>query len=132
MHSRRALLCLGVLALQVAGCSMGPKVADWAPAAQAQGANISLDLRGGQKVYGELLAVDSTQFLVREPGRIVRVSFDAVGSGESFRTQIVAGVPGRELRRQLRLMSRYPQGVSPELEHELLLAYGQDAVLTAP
>ncbi len=132
MHPRRARAGVSVLAALVAACSMGPKVANWAPATQAQGAEIRLELGGARKVAGELLAVDSTQFLVRETGRIVRVSFAAVRSGEAHQTQIEAGVPGRELRRRLRLMSRYPQGVAPELEQQLLQAYGQEAVLTAP
>ena len=34
-----------------------------------------------------------------------------------------------EARERLRLISRYPQGMSPELEARLLEAYGQSRVL---
>jgi hypothetical protein len=117
------MLLLGALA-----CSIGGTVAGWKPASQAAGADIDLDLGAGRNVRGELLAIDSTGFLVLEPGRLVRVGFEVVQGGTAYKTSFDKPPISADTRDRLRLMSRYPQGLPPGVEQALLGAYGWDRV----
>lgn len=113
---------LGLLLLLNA-CSLGGSVAGWRPSGQAAGTQIELDLGNLRRVNGELLTLDSAGFLVLEAGRIVRVDFAAVKSGSGYRTSFDSPL-SQGTRERLRLMSRYPQGVSADLERALLESYG--------
>lgn len=113
-----ALLLLGLL-----GCALGGSVERWKPSGQAAGSEIELFLLDGTSVRGELLAIDSTAFLVLEPARLVRVDLAVARSGAAFKTGFDLPL-SKDTRERLRLMSRYPQGVSVALEQALLQAYG--------
>ena len=122
MASVRASLG-GLALLALFGCSIGGSVAGWRPSAQAAGTEIELDLGGMHKVKGELIALDSAGFLVLEPTRLVRVDPQELRGGSGYKTSFDAPLSA-ETRDRLRLMSRYPQGVSPDVERALLEAYG--------
>lgn len=127
MHAR-GLWPMVVSAL--AACSVGTRVDTFAPARNPDGATLRLEIRAGAPLtMGELLAVEDTALLIRGdagitlvPLRVIRRgSATAPGSRASFgRGRLTA--PTRE---RLRLLSRYPQGVTPELLRQLLDAYGQ-------
>jgi hypothetical protein len=120
----------GLLLLALFGCSIGGSVAGWKPSTQAAGTEIELDLGGADKVKGELIALDSAGFLVLEPTRLVRVDPQGLRGGSGYKTSFDSPISA-EVRDRLRLMSRYPQGVSPELERALLEAYGWSRVEVA-
>jgi hypothetical protein len=122
---RRGLAGLALTALL--GCSIGGSVAGWKPATQAAGTAIELDLGGNHRVKGELIALDSAGFLVLEPTRLVRVDPAELRGGSGYKTNFDAPLSA-QTRDRLRLMSRYPQGVSPEVEEALLQAYGWSRV----
>lgn len=122
MASVRASLG-GLALLALFGCSIGGSVAGWRPSAQAAGTEIELDLGGMHKVKGELIALDSAGFLVLEPTRLVRVDPQELRGGSGYKTSFDSPLSA-ETRDRLRLMSRYPQGVSPDVERALLEAYG--------
>jgi hypothetical protein len=112
-------------------------VKKFAPAHEPAGVAIRLRLhfgKGTQLVAGELLAVQDSGLLLRDSTRIVFVPNDSVrygetttrGTGLSF-----ARKPVGSTREQLRLLSRFPGGVSADLLSSLLAAYGRDSVETA-
>ena len=123
---------LPVLALLlVAACPIGTTGRGYAPAKGPAGATVTLELTGHRRIVGELLAVEDTALLVLEDRQLVRVPLPLIVSGNapkvSFNGQTATGGLG-EPGERLRLISRYPQGVSAELEERLLQAYGQSGV----
>jgi len=128
---------LGVLVVGAAwACSVGPRVENIAPAHDPAGATIQLHLRKGrprQVVQGELLSVQDSGLLVHDPVRMVFVANGAVKSGTLLVQGVGASFGGKAVgatRERLRLLSRYPGGVSAELLRNLLAAYGSDSVET--
>lgn len=117
----------GVFLVALTACSLGGAVSGWRPSTQAAGTEIELDLGNLRKVKGELITLDSAGFLVLESGRLVRVDSLAVKGGSGYKTGFDSPL-SNGARERLRLMSRYPQGVSPEVERGLLEAYGFDRV----
>lgn len=122
-------LVLGALS----ACSIGGAVSGWKPSTQAAGTEIELDLGELHSVKGELITLDSAGFLVLESGRLVLVDPVVVKGGSAYKTNFGSQL-SHDDRERLRLMSRYPQGVSPEVERGLLEAYGfsQVEVVTTP
>jgi hypothetical protein len=128
---------VGVLAISVvAACSVGPRLAKVKPAHEPAGATLELRIhfgRGTQFVVGELLAVQDSGLLVRDSTRIVFVPNRAVLHGETVSSGggvAFARKPSGAMRERLRLLSRYPGGVSADLLSKLLAAYGRDSVDT--
>jgi len=115
-------------------CSVGPRPEKFPPAREPAGATIQLRLLGKRVVTGELLAVQDSGFLVRDLGRILRVPNRAVRSGSLVTGggTAFAGRPVGGTRERLRLLSRYPSGVTDDLLAQLLAAYGRDSVETVP
>lgn len=90
-----------------------------------------LTLSEGRTLRGELLAVEDSTLLLAVEGSLHRVPLRAVVRGAAPRLGFTDRLePGT--RERLRLISRYPQGVSPDLERRLLQAYGREAVTPAP
>lgn len=124
---------LGVLIVVVlVACSVGPRPEQFPAAREPAGATIQLRLRGKRVVTGELLAVQDSGLLVRDltrilhvPNAVVRSGSLVTGGGAAF-----AGKPVGGTRERLRLLSRYPSGVTDELLARLLAAYGRDSVET--
>ena len=119
----------GILLL-LGACYVGPSVKRYAPAHGPAGAAVKLELRGDRTVGGELLAVEDGTLLLLEARQLVRVDVAAIRSLRG--PNISTGALDDAARERLRLVSRYPQGVSPELEASLLLAYGAGPVGRIP
>ena len=125
-----ALAC----ALLLAGCTLGPTIQEFEPAHRAAGAVATVRLARAT-IAGELLAVsDSGVFLLARDG-ITEIPFRAIRGG------IVRGMPNDfgmgdapdpNTRRTMRNLSRFPQGLSPELMEKLLAAYRQQATIVLP
>jgi small nuclear ribonucleoprotein (snRNP)-like protein len=124
MRRTRSIPASVLLLLVAGGCAIGTRASSWRPANQAAGTEIELDLRSNRVIKGELLAVDSSSFVVLEPTRIVRVGFEAVRNGGAYKTGFGGPAIDAKTRDRLRLMSRYPQGLSPAIIQDLLQAYG--------
>jgi hypothetical protein len=112
--------------LLLAACMVGTTGRGYAPAKGPAGATVSLDLAGKREVSGELLAVEEATLLVLQEGQLIRVAVTLIESGKAPKVSF-KGLTGAT-RERLRLISRYPQGVSPELEARLLQAYGLPSV----
>ena len=117
--------------LIVAACTVGTHARNYQPARGPAGAMVNLELLDKSRTRGELLAVEDSTLLLLRDSQLVRVPLSQVRSGRapkvSFNSRMRTGT-----REQLRLISRYPQGVSTELEGRLLTAYGQREVRSLP
>jgi hypothetical protein len=144
-----------VLALAIIGCQLGPQIEDFEPARRPEGISANIELRrsitGGGHLEGELLEVRADGLLLntrraeaggRVTRRLVFVPYTAIETAtfdelslhvleehDSGTEGIAASAksPGPD-REKLRLLSRFPQGLSPALLEKLLAAEGQAGV----
>jgi hypothetical protein len=113
-----------------AACSVGTRVARFQPALRPEGVIATLHLASGP-VEAEVLAIDDTALIVRRlqdslPVAVVRFKAIRDGTFHQVSAVISAGRPPRAVdRERIRLVSRFPQGLTPELLQSLLAAYGQ-------
>ena len=124
---------LGVFALGLlAACAVGTTGGSYEPAKGPAGARVTLEVTDHREVVGELLAVEDTSLLVLQERQLVRVPLPLIASGNAPKVSFTGPTlmaRRDESRERLRLISRYPQGMNPELEARLLEAYGQSRVL---
>ena len=127
---RPALFLIVLLAL--AGCRFGPSLKNFEPAHSPGGAEaiLMLDLRN---LRGELLALRDDGLVVLAKDELVFVPFEAIQHGRLAQKGAFirnGSAPDERARERLRLLSRYPQGLSADVEARLLAAYGQDELTT--
>jgi hypothetical protein len=131
---------LGVV-VTLPSCVVGPSADGLAPAQTGRGVDIvvtPLETPEGP-TYGhiraELLAVRDDALLL-QMGLITLVPYASIVRAEVEgleRLSFGDGQPPTDAKRQeLRLLSRYPQGVSDDLLRRLLDAYDQDELHTIP
>ncbi|HYU27916.1 MAG TPA: hypothetical protein VEK83_02705 [Gemmatimonadales bacterium] len=122
----RSILVSAALVL-AAGCYHGPGLGNFEPAHSPEGIAADLHLRK-TRVRGELLAVqDSALIVLADPGGIVMVPVDSIRLGSFGDLGPLLGESGdvARSRERLRLLSRFPAGLTAELRTRLLAAYGQ-------
>lgn len=125
---RRALTALAMTML--AACSIGPRVSSFAPAVHPEGVEVELRSRTAT-FHAELLAVSDTGLLLLRDRALVFASYGAIQDAtfQELSQEIWKGEPPDSTeRRRLRLVSRFPQGVSAERLQALLTAYHQDSL----
>lgn len=122
----RRLHLASLLGLACVGCVVGGRVRSFEPANAPGGGTVTVRTKASAYT-GELLALeDSTVLLVqrgtlmRVPARLIRAVDAPYGGG--------LGQPDSTRRGRLRLIARYPKGVTTDLEQRLLEAYHQAAV----
>ena len=113
------------LALTLGACNTGPGVDTYTPARSPQGVEIRIRMRGGE-TSGELLEVRDSGVVVSQRS-IVLVPFELI---EEFRltqerSAYPGGPPSAEVRERLRLLSRFPSGLSADHLARILEARGQ-------
>jgi hypothetical protein len=121
-----------VIASVALACSIGPRRGNFLPAAAPAGVEASISLDRGMSFRGELLAVENNALVVLDEGKIVRVRFSSIRRARFARSGITIrdfDVP-KATQEQLRMLSRYPQGVDSPLLSSLLKAYGQTEIVT--
>jgi hypothetical protein len=122
---------VALLALSGMACARvhGPALAEYGPAHQPSGIGVRIDLRSGPDISGELLAVETDALVVRSEERLLRVPVELIRSAEaqpmSGRTEIT-----RTFLDRAKLHSRFPGGITPDIERALLEAYGQAEITT--
>ncbi len=119
--------------LGFSACMVGPGTRTFAPANWPDGIEADLRLKGS-RIRGELLEVQDSALLVLRDDRVVLVPLAAIRLG-SFRQGGVLVENGRARRAallDLKLVSRFPAGLTPELKARLLAAYGQTEPDRAP
>lgn len=130
-----------VLIFACTGCSVGPQIHEFDPAHEPAGIRAEVTTRsavpGEKKLSGEILAItDAGVLLLRESDetpRIVQVPYEVLSTVDPAQRTAVRvstlAVEERPVRvGRLRLLARYPQGITPELLQALLRAYGQPAL----
>lgn len=127
----RPLIALATAAMAW-GCPVGTTPPRFQPAIAPAGVIVSLAVPSA-RFQGELLAIDDTALIVRKiqgSDPVTFVRFAAI-RGSAFRQVGVAldgGHPPRaEDRERIRRVSRFPQGLTPELLRRVLDAYAQTA-----
>ncbi len=125
--TRAAAIAIVLLA---AGCRLGTTVPKFVPALAPEGVRATLVLGTG-RVIGELLAVTDSALVIRRytaTPPIALVPYKAIHSSSFHQVgaALEGGHPPRaDARETLRLVSRFPQGLSPELFQQLLAGYAQ-------
>ena len=123
------LLTLFILACLGNGCSLGMTARKYRPAQAPKGVILRIDTAQG-KLLGELIEVLDSAIVVLTDQKLRLLPYTAILSSQvdqtSSRYSIANGAaPKPEVQAQLRLLSRFPQGLTPELTRQLLAAYGQ-------
>ena len=156
MRTVHSLLLL--LMLLVASCSVGLKIENFKPAQGPQGVHVELKLEGnvigGNTISGELLAVRADRILLNvidnpdSPNATTRVVLIPVAMMKTVDPEQMGRMRFRSQRRdaslgsldrrreemnedhlnRLRLVARFPQGLSDEMLAVLLADLGQDQV----
>ena len=124
----KAIIVLSALAL---ACYIGPRTADIEVAHQPGGASITITARSGTVLDGELLAESDSGLVLLWAGQLGYIPYAQTSSlkAQTIDLSIAAGQPSPPDRERLRLMSRFPQGLTPDLETRLLTALHQKAVV---
>ena len=126
--------CSVILVAALAACSVGTSAKQFEPAGKPGGAEVALDFgRRRLPLQGELLAVEDSALVVLHSDSVARVPLSVIRSGQlvprGSRATFIRGRLSENMRERFRLLSRYPDGLSPELLQRLLAAYGQTDVL---
>lgn len=125
------------------GCTIGPAADSLEPAQSGRGITVQVSVRSDispslWRHHAEVLAVQDDGLLLRShhdhEQSIVRIAYSAIREArfdELSRLNFGDGAPPAR-REELRLLSRYPQGVDDDLLRRLLNAYDQDTLRTIP
>lgn len=119
-------------ALLTAACYHGPDLRNYQPANSPKGIEAELRLEES-RVRGELLEVQDTALVVfTDYGKVVLVRIDDISVGVfAQRGQLLSGAYDARALGELRLLSRFPAGMTPAIRARLLAAYGQTQVEVA-
>lgn len=128
----RILPTLGSVLLLLTSCQIGTHARNYQPARGPAGAALELELNDKSKLTGELLAVEEGALLVLRGRELVRVDLPQIREGHAPKVSFRGTKLDSATRERLRLISRYPQGVSSDLETRLLQAFGQSSMMRIP
>jgi hypothetical protein len=115
----------------MAGCYFGQTAAKFEPALGPRGVSTTITTQVWKNVTGELIEVGDEGLLVDTAYGVALVQYAVIRDGAFAQTGIhIEGghVPAASTREKLRLLSRFPQGLSPALLKALLEAHRQTEV----
>ena len=133
---RIASIPAAAMALTLAACTLGSRPATFGPAQSPRGIEARITPWAlhytAATIAGELLSVtDSGLVLLSADRRLLHAHWPALQSAR-FRQLGVrldnGNAPDHQARERLRLVSRYPQGLSAELASRLLASLGRERV----
>lgn len=127
-----------LLVLGWTGCHVGPSVRTFGPAQSPEGIRTTLHLQRSGAVEGELLAVRDDGLVLRTASAVVLAPYAAINEARfAQRKGLTRGQVGSRERRpppsvreELRLLSRFPQGLDGDVLQRLLALHGQSYVQT--
>ena len=141
---RRTIVVLGALLASITGCHFGPQIESLETARRPEGVEVTVHLTGGESTgsppRGELLDVRRESILInvwREPDAGYASPRLLTLIDNRFIDYVDAGLFGRldpegrsaeADRARLRRVSRFPQGLAPDLLEDLLKAQGQESL----
>ena len=115
--------------LATLACHLGGRVDRFAPAKQPAGVALTFWLRGGATGQGELLAVQDTALVVLAQDTVTLVPYRVLTAGRFSQVgELTETPPPGDFAEKLRQVSRFPQGLTPEMLTRLLAAYGQSTL----
>lgn len=115
------------------GCHFGQRIEDFDVAHQPGGATAEVRQASGTIISGELLAVSDSNIIMLWSGAVTGVPYARTRSMsfEILHIRLEHGErPSPDQLERLRLVSRFPQGVTPELRPRLLATYHQNAIMS--
>jgi hypothetical protein len=140
------LLVSSLVAGTIAGCSYGQKISDFPSATGPEGATVRVAVPGGGYL-GQLIETRADAILILSSARLqyksgetlqeleTRVRLVPYNRIESVQFQRGSKIDGPKWspadaasRERFRLLSRFPQGLTPDLLQQLLKMYGQTEV----
>jgi hypothetical protein len=129
------LLTLVTLVWLTNGCSFGMTSRKYRPAQFPQGVIMRLDTTQG-KLSGELIEVRDAGIVVLVDQKLRLLPYTVIQSSEAAQTSSRYSISNRAVPKpdalaHLRLLSRFPQGLTPELMGQLLSAHGQTELAAA-
>lgn len=115
--------------LLASACSLGPRARTY-PLAQTPAGVTATVAHGNSTFSAEVLAVSDSGLLLVWNDRVVLARYSA---GTTIKLSdpdytIRGQAPTGQVRERIRLVTRYPAGVSPALLANLLAAYHQDSL----
>ena len=137
----RTILAVTSIACLLSACTIGMSTSEFKPSRSPHGVRTTVSTAGGD-FEGELIEVRDASVVILEDGaagggpgvraqRLRMAPFSSIRLAtfeQRPRLQLRDGQPpSAETRERLRLVSRFPYGMSPAVERDLLKAYGQDA-----
>jgi hypothetical protein len=126
---------IAALALLITGCAIGPRVENFKPALQPAGIDAAMRLDTRASLRAELLDVQETGLVVLNGRKVTLIPYTSILSTTFPQTSIrieARTAPSTRTREQLRLLSRFPQGLTPALLNLLLAAYQQEKLIVWP
>lgn len=121
---------VAVLTVMVVACSLGTRARGYEPAQHPAGIHVTVVTIMPQPLQGELLAVDDTSVTVVSGSRLWVAPYTTIrriNVRQGGQIAVRLRGPGEREREDLRLRSRYPQGMDAGLRTRVLAAYGQAA-----
>jgi hypothetical protein len=120
------------LALGVAACSVGKKAEKLGLAHSPTGAIASLDVTQQSEITGELLAAEDSALLLLRGQTMLSIPYSQIRYAAfkdiDQRYRLEQRVPDPETLRRLRLISHFPQPLSPSLRRTLAAMYRADTL----
>ncbi len=122
----------------LAACAIGTSPKEFLPATAPTGIGVTLLTSTGDdaKLVGELVSVNDSALVLAIPSTgLTLVGYRIITEGRFHQLGTVlrdGKAPTPEVRERLRLVSRYPQGMTPELTSALLVALGQPRLVVRP
>ena len=119
---------VAAVVLLAVGCAYGPRITRFGPAMGPHGVMTTFTADSGSTHTGELLEVQATGLLLALGSSLAFVSYEGLQSARFEGLTLKVGgrrPPDEKKLATLRLVSRYPQGLSPPLRQQLLEAHGQ-------
>lgn len=121
-----------MFALGSAGCHVGKKAETLALAHSPSGAMANLDVNQQGAVAGELLAAEDGALVLLRGRSMLSIPYSQIRYAAfpeiQQRYSLGQRLPDAETLRRLRLISHFPQGISPELRTKLAAMYVADTV----
>lgn len=124
----RSLITRAMAAIAMVACYTGPSAGSFTPAATGHGIDGSLRLRE-TRIVGEVLEVSDSGYVLLSQNMLTFIPYSAVRSASfSGLGSYDDGRPEPEMMERLRLVSRFPQGITPSTMRVLLADTGQPNV----
>jgi len=128
----RVHMIIITLALGAAACHIGKRAETLGLAHSPTGAIANLEVNQQAPITGELLAAEDSALLLLRGQAMLSIPYSLIRYAAfkeiDQRYSLEQRVPDAETLRKLRLISHFPQGISPSLHRTLAAMYRADSL----